>query len=116
MSKSVMVAFLLIMLSCNAFAADKVARCEVFSQDKLRYKGRCLFSPEAGGSFTLSNRKKGNVLFDSVTDVSVVIIEKGVAEVRGLTIHGNNSRWGEAKRSQKDTACWDGEDFTICVR
>jgi hypothetical protein len=106
----------LILLTHNALAADKTAKCEIYSQDSLIYKGNCLFSPETGGSFTLSNINKGKVLVDSVTDLSVMVIEKGVAEVRGLTTNGNNSRWGEAKRSQKDKACWEGADFKICVR
>ena len=38
----------------------------------------------------------------------------GVAEVRGDP--GRiNSRWGEARRSRRDRACWVGEDFSICV-
>ena len=47
--------------------------------------------------------------------VSVDIIEKGVAEVRGLTKDGINSRWGSAKRDLKDKACWKGDDFKVCA-
>ncbi|WP_017295364.1 hypothetical protein [Geminocystis herdmanii] len=45
----------------------------------------------------------------------MAIIKSGVAEVRGLTTAGINSRWGEARRSKSDKACWVGDDFTICA-
>ena len=98
-----------------AQAADKTVKCEITSEGKKAFNGKCIFQPEAGGSFSLSNFKQ-KPLFGSITVVSVSIIEKGVAEVRGLTTDGINSRWGEAKRSEKDKACWVGEDFKVCAR
>ena len=102
-------------LSSTAEAADKTVVCEIKSGTKKLFNGKCKFMPEAGGSFSLSNFNE-DPLFDNVTIVSVTIIEKGVAEVRGLTTRANNSRWGEAKRSSKDPACWVGSDFTVCAR
>jgi hypothetical protein len=74
-----------------------------------------LFVPDTNGSFALLNPQKNKSLLSGITDVSVFIIEKGVAEVRGLTTDGINSRWGEAKRSTEDKACWVGEDFKVCA-
>ena len=42
-------------------------------------------------------------------------MQPGVAEVYGITTSGINSRWGPARRSSKDKACWVGTDFSICV-
>ncbi|CAH2031323.1 hypothetical protein [Trichlorobacter ammonificans] len=102
--------------TCPAHAAEKVVSCEVYSNNQPAYTGTCLFIPEAGGSFVLSHTVKGKPLVGEVTDISVTIVEKGVAEVRGLTKRGNNSRWGEAKRSQNNKACWEGADFKVCAR
>lgn len=100
----------------TSFAAGKRAKCEITSGGKTAFKGSCLFTPEPGGSFSLSNTREEKPLLENITIVSVFVVQKGVAEVRGLTTDGITSRWGEAKRSQKDTACWEGSDFKICVR
>ncbi len=105
----------LFVFSHYAQAADKTAKCEIKSGSNTVFNGKCKFMPEAGGSFSLSNFSE-KPMFDEVTIVSVTIVEKGVAEVRGLTTRGNNSRWGEAKRSTKDPACWVGSDFIVCAR
>lgn len=98
-----------------AQAAEKTVTCEIVSGGEKAFSGKCLYLPEKGGSFSLSNFNQ-KPLFEDITVISVSIIEKGVAEVRGLTINGNNSRWGEARRSGKDKACWEGEDFKVCAR
>ncbi|TAK59674.1 hypothetical protein [Methylobacter sp.] len=74
-----------------------------------------VFSLEKGGSFSLRNADKSKTILEGITDVSVYIIEKDIADVRGVTTDGINSRWGEAKRSTKDKACWIGSDFKICA-
>ena len=106
---------ILFAVASTAQAADKTVKCEIESNAVRVFNGKCKFMPEAGGSFSLSNFSE-KPLFDEITIVSVTIIEKGIAEVRGLTTRGNNSRWGEAKRSSKDQACWVGADFKICAR
>ncbi len=106
---------LLFVLVQNSPAAGKTVTCEIYSGGTVAFKGKCQYLPEAGGSFSLSNFKE-KPLFEGVEIVSVTIVEKGVAEVRGLTSNGNNSRWGEATRSPTDKACWVGADFKICAR
>ncbi len=106
---------ILFVIATTTEAADRTAKCEIESGAVNVFNGKCKYMPEAGGSFGLSNFSE-KPLFDEVTIVSVTIIQKGVAEVRGLTTRGNNSRWGEAKRSAKDPACWVGSDFKICAR
>lgn len=103
----------LALLPLSAFSATKTANCEVYSANDT-YKGKCIFSSEKGGHFSI-RKPKGQIL-DGITDINVYIIEKDVAEVRGLTTHGINSRWGEARRSSSDRACWVGSDFEICAR
>ena len=60
-------------------------------------------------------RKSDGEIISSIMNVSVYMLSPGVAEVRGLIKHGMNSRWGPAKRSQQDPACWTGADFEICA-
>ena len=93
--------------------AARAAKCVVLANGMTPYRGRCNFMPDAGGSFAVEPIGKSG--FDSVTMVSVAIVSPGVAEVRGLTRDAINSRWGEAKRSKSDPACWLGSDFKICV-
>jgi hypothetical protein len=77
----------------------------------------CGFLAEGkSGSFALRARGGEGELFPGILDVSVTVVSPGVAEVRGLTAAGINSRLGEARRSKKDRACWTGVDFEICAR
>lgn len=92
----------------------KASRCDIGSAGGAHYKGPCRFFVEKGGSFSVS-RPRGGPLIGLVTIVSVTMTDPGAAEVRGVTTTGANSRWGEAKRSKKDPACWRGSDFWVCA-
>jgi hypothetical protein len=103
----------LAVLAMPAAAAARPARCVVQSAGAPIWRGGCDFIPDRGGSFgiqPLRGRFPGGI-----SDISVFVTEPGVAEVRGLTRDGINSRWGEARRSRRDPACWVGEDFSVCV-
>lgn len=114
--KSLITIFTVLMLASGlATAKDRIVKCQVDSGNQTIYDGKCAFIPDTKGSFGLANPDKNKPLTDTITIVSVMMIEKGVAEVRGLTSDGINSRWGEAKRSAKDKACWVGEDFKVCA-
>ena len=83
----------------------------------VQVNGKCRFTPDEGGSFSLEHADpKRTIFFSEITTVSVSVISPGVAEVRGLTRQGINSRWGEARRMANDRACWQGSDFKICAR
>lgn len=107
------VSFLL--LNNYAIARDRVIDCQIDSGNYVVYSGRCLFMPQRGGSFTLAHYRYGKALTSYLSSVNVYIVRRGVAEVRGLTTSGINSRWGEATRSYRDRACWVGDDFRICA-
>ncbi|HST37073.1 MAG TPA: hypothetical protein VLK25_10655 [Allosphingosinicella sp.] len=96
-----------------ATAAPRSARCVIASAESATWRGPCMFLAERGGSFSISP-PRGD-FGDGIDIISVSLIRPGVAEVRGLTSDGINSRWGEARRSTRDRACWIGEDFSICV-
>ncbi|CCJ06386.1 hypothetical protein [Methylocystis sp. SC2] len=96
-----------------AEAIARPARCVIASNGAPAYNGACDFSAEDRGSFSIT--PAGKRAFNGATVVSVFVTSPGVAEVRGLTRDGINSRWGEAKRSKTDPACWVGDDFKICV-
>lgn len=97
----------------SAAAKARIARCVIASAGSPTWRGPCWFEAERGGSFNVG-AQRGN-FGGEVESVSVSIIAPGVAEVRGLTSAGINSRWGEARRSRRDGACWIGSDFSICV-
>lgn len=81
--------------------------------NQVVFRDKCIFEQFGGnGSFTI--KAKSGLIYGREL-ISVAIIESGVAEVRGLTTAGINSRWGEARRSKSDKACWIGDDFTICA-
>lgn len=92
-------------------AEARPVRCVITGS--VQYAGKCDFIG-SGGSFSLS--PIGRASFPGgINPLSVAIDTPGVAEVRGLTRDGINSRWGEARRSKKDPACWEGSDFRICA-
>ena len=95
-------------------AEGKSARCVIKQNGTTAYSGACDFQMDQGGSFGI-RRHDAKPILPNITDISVFIISKGVAEVRGLTTDGINSRWGRALRSQVDPACWKGSDFEICA-
>jgi hypothetical protein len=97
-----------------AEARERRARCVVASAGQPSFRGPCLFLAGQGGSFSI--RPVGRrLMMGDVTDVSVQLLRPGIADVRGLTAQGINSRWGEARRSRRDRACWIGSGFSICV-
>ena len=108
------VSLALIGAAAPAASAGKTARCLLETSDPSKYSGPCLFTLGPKGSFVLGPAK-GRFLLDVFTSISVDIVAPDRAEVRGLTADGVNSRWGGAKRSKRDPACWRGDDFSVCV-
>ncbi len=104
----------MVIASVASPALAKQARCAIKEAGGGGYTGPCTFSASAGGSFVVTP-VDGEPDLGGRLAISVEIIEPGVADVRGLTLDGINSRWGQAIRSEEDPACWLGEDFAICV-
>ncbi len=94
-------------------AEARNAQCMIVSNGESRFEGVCDFIADRDGSFSVG-KARGHKFLD-IDPISVVMVSPGVAEVRGVTRDGINSRWGDAKRSRSDPACWIGEDFKICV-
>lgn len=102
------------MLLFAATAAEaRPARCVIASAGNQTWRGPCDFQAEQGGSFSVSPMRGS--FPGGISDISVSMVGGGVAEVRGLTSRGINSRWGEARRSSRDRACWIGSDFSVCA-
>lgn len=97
-----------------AEAKSRMARCAIASAGQKPFSGPCRFTPEAKGSFSVAPVGRKSFSPD-VTSISVYLTEPNVAEVSGLTGAGINSRWGTARRSRRDRACWAGADFSVCV-
>ena len=106
---------LVLPLAIPAMAAGRVVNCKIDNSGVPSFKGKCLFLPEKGGSFSLQNTKRDQPIMDGLLDVHVYIVEKGVAEVSSVTVNGINSRWGEATRSSTEKACWVGNGFKVCA-
>jgi hypothetical protein len=77
------------------------------------WRGPCYFQSERGGSFGIQPMRGS--FPDGSGLITVAVISPGRAEVRVITQHGMNSRWGEARRSSRDRACWVGSDFSVCA-
>jgi hypothetical protein len=88
--------------------------CKVKQGSNLAYSGPCTFKFDGDkGSFSISPIGAADI--EGANPITVSVVEAGIADVRGLTKDGINSRWGEAKRSKTDKACWTGSDFEICA-
>jgi hypothetical protein len=109
----VLLAVAALALSSVAHSKPRTARC-VIATEEAPYRGPCRFIPEAGGSFELEPLRR-RLFFGEVSSISVQITGRGEAEVRGLTTAGINSRWGTARRSRREPACWEGQDFSVCA-
>ena len=97
----------------TAEAKPRPARCVIDAAGAPRWSGACRFQAERGGSFTIM---PGRGRFaGGTTSISLDIVRPGLAEVRGVNALGINSRWGQARRSPRDRACWIGADFSLCV-
>ncbi|MCP4934482.1 MAG: hypothetical protein GY927_09830 [bacterium] len=96
-------------------AIARNAKCLITSGNSTQFRRVCDFQAEPNGSFSLTNTKKSGRFFGDTVVVSVTVLSKNRADIRGLTKSGINSRWGSVKRSRKDRACWVGSDFKICA-
>lgn len=105
----------LALIALAAPAASREVRCRIEQGGRVVMERPCDFQAEGrDGSFSLSSLT-GRPLFGGISVVTISVIEPGLAEVRGLTQNGINSRWGTARRSQRDGACWQGDDFRVCA-
>ena len=97
----------------EAEAKPRPARCVIDAAGAPRWAGACSFDARPGGSFTVTPTR--GRFANGTTSLSLDIVRPGQAEVRGMTSLGINSRWGPARRSSRDRACWVGSDFSLCV-
>src|SRR5688572_27968184 len=97
----------------EAGAKPRPARCVVTAAGASAWRGPCRFDARAGGSFTITPQR--GRFAEGTTSITLDIVRPGAAEVRGMTALGINSRWGPARRSPRDRACWIGADFSLCV-
>ena len=96
-----------------AGSSESTVRCVLGNGTTEVFDGKCIFILDSDGSFALMTPNNDYIM--GASPISVRITKPGHAEVRGLTAYGINSRWGPAKRSEKDKACWLGDGFSICV-
>ena len=114
MTRSAIAAAAFVFALYAAPAEARPARCEVRSAGEKAWAGPCDFRADRGGSFSIAPLGKSRFPGGTLS-ISVFVLD-GRAEVSGLTRDGISSRWGEAHRSHKDPACWEGSDFRVCAR
>jgi hypothetical protein len=102
--------------------ADKIKlKCLVKSNSEVILSDQCWFYKEENTNCFSLNNLDNELPTPSYSDkveinsISVCIVAKDKAEVRGITTLGINSRWGIAERDQSDKSCWIGDDFIICA-
>jgi len=113
----------LIFLAALGFLASptvgyaKEAQCVIESEGQT-FEGPCNFRAEKGGAFTITPIDPAWPFFDAYASITVQVTAPGYAqEVRSLSADPSpsNSRWGDARRSTSNKACWVGRGFKICV-
>jgi hypothetical protein len=111
-----LVAALAALASTGAVAAEpgRAALCILEQNGVTVFAGRCRLQSSSEGGFTVT-AVRAQPLLPGITAVSVSPLRPALAEVRGLTLQGVNSRWGRAVRSSEDPACWVGVDFAVCM-
>ena len=103
-------------LPAQAQTRGKIVDCRIVSESRTVFAGKCRFVPDGpNGTFTLQTQNGDAPLYAGVSSVTVAVEAPGEAQVAGLTTEGVNSRWGAAKRSREDPACWTGDDFAVCA-
>ena len=85
-----------------AQAKVKEATCQIDEGGQTRYKGKCNFEPQGGGSFYISHPNITKKV--KVEGLMVMIESKDQAVVQATKLGGGGSIWGEAVRSQKQKA------------
>ena len=92
------------------------ARCVIQGAGLPAYSGPCsFFSLRGGGGGFRVLGPPGEPFVEGIRSVTMNITQPDVGEVYGQTRDGVNSRWGTARRSRQDPACWAGADFSVCV-
>jgi hypothetical protein len=103
-----------VLIAVTSTVQARTVKCLIETPDEV-FQGPCDFDPEQKGSFSLSATPGSGRFLSTASVVSVSIYAPGQADVRGLTRDGINSRWGDARRSSQDRACWRGADFLVCA-
>jgi hypothetical protein len=97
-------------------AHAKAARCVVTVEKRTIIDGPCSFQAEDGdGSFSLAAVNPQAWLTSEVGSLALWVKKPGFGEV--FVVGERASRWGTARRSKTDKACWIGSagNFKICA-
>ncbi|QDZ06084.1 hypothetical protein FPZ24_00200 [Sphingomonas panacisoli] len=113
MHKPILAAAAFVACATAAPAYAKEARC-VIDSEGVSYNGPCNYTVAKGGTFTVTP-PHGRGFGGETLSITVYVTRPGFGEIRGLTEAGINSRWGQARRSRRDAACWQGNGFSVCV-
>ena len=118
--KILVIAALAVVAAAPAFAGGKTAKC-LLQVDGVKYiDGKCEFSADADGSFSISSIKKADTRIGPIPEyyAMVNVYEPGVASGswngEPFASHAH-SNFGELRRSTSDRACWENEKARICA-
>jgi hypothetical protein len=93
-------------------AAERRARCVITSRGSPTWRGACIFSPGAHGSFSIS-AAHGDM--GGMGDLAIDVTAPGRGHAEYMMSSGRHEDWGDVRRSRRDPACWVGRDSSICV-
>ena len=110
-----LIAAAILAFACPLAAHAQVnARCELGNSNGETFKGPCIFTLGAKGSFSVARPGNALIIADDVL-VLVRVTGPGAADVTSRTRAGVMLNWGRAARGANGSACWRGADFWICV-
>ena len=82
-----------------------MARCEIGNSNAETYKGPCVFTLGARGSFSVARPGNAKIIEDFVI-ILIDVIRPGVADLTGRTRAGVILSLGRANRGANGSACW----------
>jgi hypothetical protein len=99
----------------KADAGSKPSDCKIKSHPAdTEFKGDCEFVPSGGGSFSVQ-RSSGEAFVDGITQFVLELDTKTAAGFSARSADGELNYLGTAEKSTVDAACWEAENYSVCV-
>ncbi|OAO05082.1 hypothetical protein A8B75_04550 [Sphingomonadales bacterium EhC05] len=99
----------------KADAGSEPSDCKIKSHPAdAEFKGDCEFVPSGGGSFSVQ-RSSGEAFVDGITQFILELDTKTAAGFSARSADGELNYLGTAEKSTVDAACWEAENYSVCV-
>lgn len=118
--KILVIAALAVVAAAPAFAEEKTAKC-LLQVDGVKYlDGRCEFSADADGSFSIGSLKKADTRIGPIPEYYAMVnidapgVASGAWNGEPYASHAHNN-FGELRRSERHRACWENQTARVCA-